>query len=143
MNLLGTGSLKAAMLPEPLTTLATINGAKVILDDTSHPEYSFSVITFRKQTIDEKPEAVRAFLAAIEEAVELINTNPEQYENLMVEKKVVPPTLEGKFKVPAFVTAGVPTQAQWEDMINWAVEKGLLEQPVPYSSSVNPQFLPK
>lgn len=143
MNLLGTGSLKAAMLPEPLTTLATINGAKVILDDTSHPEYSFSVITFRKQTIDEKPEAVRAFLAAIEEAVELINTNPEQYGNLMVEKKVVPPMLEGKFKVPAFVTAGVPTQAQWEDMINWAVEKGLLKQPVPYSSSVNSQFLPK
>lgn len=143
MNLLGTGSLSAAMLPEPLTTLARINGAQVILDDTSHPEYSFSTITFRKPVIDQNPEAVRAFLAAIEGAVELINSNPEKYEDLMVEKKVVPPALQGQFKVPAFVTAGVPTEAQWDDMIAWALEKGLLEKPVSYADSVNASFLPK
>lgn len=142
MNLLETGSLSAAMLPEPLTTLARINGARVILDDTRHPEYSFSTITFRKPVIDQQPEAVRAFLKAIEQAVELINANPEKYEDLMVKKQVVPPPLQGKFKVPQFVTAGVPTEAQWDDMIAWALEKGLLEKPVSYASSVNASFLP-
>jgi NitT/TauT family transport system substrate-binding protein len=143
MNLLSTGSLKAAMLPEPLTTLAKSGGAKVILDDTSHPEYSFSTITFRKAVIDENPAAMRAFLAAIEEAVALINANPEKYQDLMVQKKVVPPALEGIFKVPQFVTAGVPSQAQWQDMIAWAKEKGLLDQDVSYTDSVNSSFLPK
>jgi NitT/TauT family transport system substrate-binding protein len=143
MNLLSTGSLKAAMLPEPLTTLAKANGARVILDDSSHPEYSYSTITFRKAVIDEHPEAVRSFLAAIEEAVELINASPEKYENLLVERKVVPPALQGKFKVPPFVSAGVPSETQWDDMINWAVEKGLLEQKPQYADSVNGNFLPK
>jgi NitT/TauT family transport system substrate-binding protein len=131
------------MLPEPLTTLAKANGARVILDDSSHPEYSYSTITFRKAVIDEHPEAVRSFLAAIEEAVELINASPEKYENLLVERKVVPPALQGKFKVPPFVSAGVPSETQWDDMINWAVEKGLLEQKPQYADSVNGNFLPK
>jgi len=143
MNLLGTGSLSAAMLPEPLTTLARLNGARLILDDASHPQYSFSTITFRKPVIDQSPAAVRDFLAAIEQAVELINTNPEKYEDLMVQKQVVPPALQGQFKAPTFVTAGVPSEAQWNDMIAWALEKGLLEKPVSYADSVNASFLPK
>lgn len=143
MNLLGSGALEAAMLPEPLTTLAKVNGARVILDDTSHPEYSFSTITFRKQVIDENPEAVRRFLAAIEEAITMINADPEKFQDLMAAKKVVPPALAGKFKTPPFIGSGVPSQAQWDDMIAWAVEKGLLEQAVAYETSVNDSLLPK
>ena len=39
-----------------------------------------------KTFIDENPEAVRRFLAAWEEAVQLINANPEKYSALMVER---------------------------------------------------------
>jgi NitT/TauT family transport system substrate-binding protein len=143
MNMLNSGSLKAGMLPEPATTLAEINGARLILDDTRHPDYSYSTITFRKAVIDDNPEAVRGFLAAIEEAVGMINTTPDKYEDLMVKYKVVPPALQGKFKVPPFITAGVPSEEQWNDMIGWAVEKGLLDKPVSYTDSVNASFLPK
>ena len=142
MNLLGTGALKAAMLPEPLTTLARANSARVILDDSSHPEFSYSTITFRKEIIDKNPQAIRGFVAAIDEAVELMNATPEKFEDLMVERKVVPPTLQGKFRLPPFVASGVPSEAQWDDMISWAVEKGLLAKSVPYSESVNASFLP-
>jgi NitT/TauT family transport system substrate-binding protein len=143
MNLLGTGALQAAMLPEPLTTLARANSARVILDDSSHPEYSYSTITFRKETIDEYPQAIRSFVAAIDEAVGLINATPEKFENLMVERHVVPPTLQGKFSLPPFIATGVPSEAQWDDMISWAVEKGLLAKSVPYSESVIDSFLPR
>jgi NitT/TauT family transport system substrate-binding protein len=143
MNLLGSGSLQAAMLPEPMTTLAVTNGAHVVLDDSIQPELSYSVISFRKQVIDENPKALVSFLAAIEEAVGMINMTPEKYEDLMVERKVVPASLQGIFKVPPFITAGVPSEEQWTDMIRWAVDKGLLQKEVPYSESVNPAFLPK
>jgi hypothetical protein len=56
---------------------------------------------------------------------------------------VVPPQLAGKFKLPPFVTAGVPSEAQWKDMLAWAKEKKLLTQDVSYSASVNAGFLPK
>lgn len=143
LNLLGTGELKAAMLPEPATSLALSQGAKLIIDDRAHPEYSFSVIAFRKATLDAQPEAIRSFLAAVEEATAHINANPAQYGPLLVEQKVIPEALAGKFVVPTFVTAGVPTEAQWADMLAWASEKGLLATDVSYTASVTAAFLPK
>ena len=142
MNLLGTGELQAAVLPEPQSSLAVKNGARLIVDDSSHPEYSFSTITFRKSVIDQKPEAVRGFLAAIEAAVVLINHDPSQFKDLLVDQKVVPPDLEGNFFVPVFVTAGVPSETQWNDVIAWAIGRGVLDHEVSYSESVNASFLP-
>ena len=143
INLLGSGELKAAMLPEPPVTLALLQGGKLVIDDRTLPEVSFSTITFRKEFIDQHAESLRGFLAAIEEAVALINADPSKYSDLLVEQKVVPPQLAGKFKLPPFVTAGVPSEAQWKDMLAWAKEKKLLTQDVSYSASVNAGFLPK
>lgn len=142
MSLLDTGELIAATLPEPLSSLAVQQGARVIIDDTQHPEYSFSTITFRKTTIDQHPQAIRAFLAAIEKAVELINQNPTKYNLLLSEQNIVPPPLLESFIIPKFVTAGVPTQAQWDDMLAWAKDNGLLDQYVDYHASVTDEFLP-
>lgn len=142
INLLSSGELKAAMLPEPPVTLALMQGGKLVLDDRVKPELSYSTITFSKQFIDQHGESLRGFLAAIEQAVALINADPSKYADLLVEQKVVPPQLAGKFKVPPFVTAGVPSEAQWKDVIAWAKEKQLLSQDVSYSASVNASFLP-
>ena len=124
MALLGSGELNAATLPDPLASLVMQQGAVMVIDDSSHPEYSHSTISFSKDFIDENPEAVRGFLAAWEEAVESINANPQNYNDLMVELKLVPAPLVGNFSVPNFVIADVPTQAQWDDAVNWVIEKG-------------------
>lgn len=142
LALLGSGELKAAVLPEPLTTLAIMQGAVPVLDDSKYPEYSHSTITFRKQVLDEHPEAVRAFLAAIEEAVALINADPAKYQKTLVDLQIVPAPLEGKFSVPKFVTAGVPTQAQFADVLAWAKEKKLIEKDIDYANLITAEFLP-
>ena len=142
MALLGSGELKAAMLPEPLSSLAEQQGARVILDDTSKPEYSYSTIAFRKAVIDQHPEAIRAFLAAIEDATNLINQDPAKFSNLLSEQNLVPAPLSGSFPVPKFATAGIPTQAQWDDVLEWAKENGLLSKDVSFQDSVTASFLP-
>ncbi len=142
LALLGSGEIKAAMLPDPLSSLAIQNGARVILDDTSHPEYGYSVLSFTKAFATEHPEALRAFLAAYEEAVERINANPEQYADLLTEKQLVPPPVLGAYKMPVFPTAAVPTQEQWDDVIAWLTEEGLLSGPASYAASVTAEFLP-
>ena len=143
LSLLASGELKAAMLPEPLSSLAVLQGAVVVLDDTRHPEFSFSTISFRKEVIDAHPEAVRGFLAAIEEATSQINNDPTRWSSLLAEQNLVPPPLLDTFQVPEFPTAAVPTEAQWADALNWAKSKGLIDVDVAYNSSVNPSFLPK
>jgi NitT/TauT family transport system substrate-binding protein len=142
MALLGSGELRAAMLPDPLASLILQQGAVFILDDSLHPNYSHSVYTFRKEFIDQNSDAVRGFLAAVEEAVELINANPDNYGVLLTERELVPPPLAGSFKVPQFVTNGVPTQSQWDDVAAWINEKNLDVGNATYEDSINASFLP-
>ena len=142
MSLLASGELKAGVMPDPLAALAIQQGAKIILDDTSNPKLGASVISFRKEVIDAHPEAIKAFLAAIEEAVGLINSNPSKYSGLLAEKKIVPQPLVGKYVVPHFPTQGIPSEAEWNDVLAWAKTKGLLSADVSYKDSVNPSFLP-
>lgn len=142
MALLGSGELSSAMLPDPLASLVLQQGAVLVIDDSSHPEYSHSTVSFSKTFIDKHPEAVRGFLAAWEAAIEMINSDPEKYNDLMVEQKLVPPPLVGSFSVPQFVTADVPTQAQWDDAIAWVNEKGFEVGQASYENSVTTEYLP-
>ncbi len=142
MALLSSGELAAGMMPEPLSSLLALQGAAVIIDDTSHPELSYSTIAFRKAVLDENPEAVRSFLAAIEDAVAAINADPAKYETVLIENNILPAPLQGNFPMPKFVTAGVPSQTQYADVMDWALSKGLLEDEIPYDRCVTDAFLP-
>ncbi|WP_322806045.1 ABC transporter substrate-binding protein [Thermanaerothrix sp.] len=142
MALLASGELKAAMLPEPFATLAEQQGALPLFDDTLAPEYSFSMISVRKALIDQHPQAVKAFLMAIEEAVQHINADPQKYSGLMVEQKMVPAPLAESFRVPIYPLKGVPTETQFADALAWAKAKGYLDKDLAYSDCVNPNFLP-
>ena len=142
MALLGSGELAAAVLPDPLASLAMSQGAVNVLDDSMNPEYGFSVYSFRKETIDNNPEAVKAFLAAIEEAKELINPDPAKYTSLLSDKGLVPPPLLETFRVPPFPQSEIPTEAEWNDGLAWLKEKGILTVDVSDADSVNGSLLP-
>jgi NitT/TauT family transport system substrate-binding protein len=142
MALLGSGELKAAVMPDPLAALAVQQGASIVLDDTQYPFYGASVISFRKEFIDENPAAVRSFLRAIEDAVFIINLQPDVYNGLLAEKQMVPPTLIDDYVIPPFPTMGVPSEIEWAEALLWAKNKGLLDTDPSYEESVTDRFLP-
>lgn len=142
LALLGSSEIDAAVLPDPLSSLAIANGASVVIDDSSYPQYSLSVLSFRVEVLEAHPQAVRYFLVAVEEAVERINQDPSRYSGLLSEKGLVPPSVLGEYRVNPFPEASVPSPEQWQDALNWAQEKGLLTGDVSYRGSVNPSFLP-
>ena len=141
MALLASGELSAATLPDPLGALAVQSGATIVLDDSNHPEYGFSIYSFRKEVIDAHPEAVMNFLLAIDEAITLINADPTQYTTILSDNNIVPSPLLEAYKVPPFPAAGVPTEAEWLDALEWAKGKGMLNVDVSYKDSVNPSLL--
>lgn len=142
MALLASGELKAGVLPDPLGALAVQQGAVVVLDDSQYPEYGFSVISFRKEVIDQKPEGVKGFLAAIEEASALLNADAQKYANVLSDQKLVPAPLMQSYRVPPFPTAGLPSEAEWNDTLAWAQEKGIISTTILYKDSVNGSLLP-
>lgn len=143
MALLASGELKAGVLPDPLAALVVGQGGVIVIDDSKYPEYGFSVISFRKEVIDANPNAVKGFLAAIEEATALLNADSAKYKNVLSEQKLVPAPLLENYEAPIFPTAGVPTEAEWNDALNWLEQKGLLTVDVSYADSVNATLLPQ
>lgn len=142
MALLASGELKAGVLPDPLAALVVGQGGVIVTDDSKYPEYGFSVISFRKEVIDANPKAVKGFLAAIEEATALINADSAKYKNVLSDQKLVPAPLLENYEAPIFPAAGVPTEAEWDDALNWLEQKGLLTVDVSYADSVNATLLP-
>jgi NitT/TauT family transport system substrate-binding protein len=142
MALLGSGELRAATLPEPLASLATMDGAVVVVDDRVHPETSCSVYAFRKEVVDERPEAVRGFLAAIAEASEAINADKGRWSDLLGERELVPQPLMGSYRLPDYPGDQAPSEAQFADAVDWLQETGRLMQRPTYADSVDRSFLP-
>ena len=83
-------------------------------------------------------EAVTAFLTAVEEAVELIvNKDPQKYAVTMVDQKMVPAPLAEFSRVPTYPTKGVPSEAQFLDVLEWVKAKGYLTVDLKYEDNVN------
>lgn len=141
MALLGSGEIKAAVLPDPLASLAVSQGASIILDDSQSPEYGASVYVFSTNIIDTNPEAVRKFIEVIDTSIRLIAADPEEYRYVLETRELVPPDLLPTYVIPSFPN-GIYTQQEWDDTITWAQEKGLLSVNIPYENVVNDSFLP-
>jgi NitT/TauT family transport system substrate-binding protein len=142
LALLENGQLAAAVLPDPASSSALAAGGRVVLDDTRHPEYGYSVWTFRKATLDQNPAAVRAFLQAVEQAVADLNADGTKWDKVLQDNNLLPPALMGKYTLPRFPTAGVPSESQFNDALDWLKAKGLLAKDVGYADTVNPGLLP-
>lgn len=142
LNLLSSGQLAAANLPDPAASVALLQGAVLIIDDSTYPEVGHSVITFDAQFVEQNPETVRAFLRAVEQAVAAINTDKERWDTLLLEKNLLPQPLLESYTLPDYPTASVPSRAQFDDALAWAQNKGLLSGPVSFEQSVSAEFLP-
>ena len=142
MQLLASGQLKAATLPEPLATLAEQQGARRIVPDAQNPKYSNSAISFSAQVIKDKPSTIRQFLAAYEKAVGDVNADPAKWQPLLIENQIIPPALTS-YMLPTFPKASVPTQEQFADVLKWMKDKGMASADVPYANLVDASFLPE
>lgn len=142
LALLTSGELPAANLPDPLASLAMQSGATVVIDDSAHPEFGNSLISFRAEFVQDHPEAIRGFLAALEKAVADINADKDRWSDLLSEQGLVPAPLLGSYTIPDFPTASLPSEAQFADVLAWAQERGLVEGDVPYADTVDGSYLP-
>lgn len=143
LALLGSSEIKAATLPEPFGTIAEASGAVRIVDDSQYPEYGYSVISFRKAVIDQHPESIKGFLAAVEKAAQDIDKNPESFRALLGEYKMVPDAVQASYPMPPFKANDVPSEAQWKDVIDWMKSRSLITKDLSYGDSVTAQFLSK
>ena len=119
MALLSAGELQAATLPEPLASLAIQQGATLIIDDRVHPEVSGSFYAFTSGTVRTREADVDRFLRAIDRAGTAINADKTRWDSLLTEQALVPEPLTGSYLLPDYPTGGLPTEAQFADVVEW------------------------
>lgn len=134
--------IDAAILPDPLAAYAVAEGANIVIDDTNlGVNLSQSVVAVTNEAITEHSEQVAAMLAAYNEAIALINDNPDQYRAFALECANVPENLSDSYPTPTFTANCVPTEAQIARVNAWLVEKELLTEAYTYTDMVDTRFI--
>jgi len=140
--LLAGKDVKAALLPDPLATLAEKSGAKVIVDDTKlKANLSQTVIIFNDSTLEKHPLEVQKILQAYQEAASNLNNHPERYHELILDKARIPRQLENTYRIPVYSPLQLPTSEMVDRVMAWMAGKELLIKPYTYEEIVAPGFI--
>jgi NitT/TauT family transport system substrate-binding protein len=135
LQMLLSGQVTAALLPEPLLTLAETHGARVVLDDRELN----TALTVLAVNLKNRP-AIRAlipgFLAAYDAAVDLINANPSAFKELLITKTQFPMAVKDKYPVPVFPARALPAEADVQAVQAWLLKTGLIKTAIPYPDLV-------
>ncbi len=140
LQMLMTGRLESAILPEPLLSLAEKMGAQVLWDDR-HLNTALAVVTLDAAIADgsDGTAVVSGLQEALKEAAIRINADPDRYRTVMLEKKLLPAALADSYRMLSFDLNFVPQPPRKKDLehyATWMRERGLLKQPFNLSDIV-------
>ena len=127
VQMLLTGKIDAALLPEPLASLAESRGARLVVTDQSL-NMPLTVLNIHR----DKRHLAESFIKAYARAVNALNQTPEKYRTLMTKTCRIPGNLVEHFPMYRYPEPRVPTRAEVQQVQDWMLEKGLLHESIPY-----------
>jgi NitT/TauT family transport system substrate-binding protein len=131
LQMLLSGQIDAALLPEPLASLARSRGAAWLATDESLG-IPLTVVCLHERLRGEFDD----FLDAYEEAVERINDRPGDYHALMVETCRIPESLAADFPVYRYPEPDLPTEDAIWRVQQWMLSRGMLNSMLDYGKLV-------
>lgn len=131
LQMLLTGRIDSALLPEPLLTLALSRGANLLATDQS-----LSMPLTVLNLVGDQAAYSEPFLAAYAKAVNALNQSPEAYRLLMAETCRIPKALVSTFPIYTYPQPRQPTKAEVDQVQEWMLGKDLLKKRIPYARLV-------
>ncbi len=141
MQMLLSGQVEAATLPEPLVTAAIAKGA-VLLADDSGLAASQTILAFLGPFLKDHDSSAKAFLKALDEAGALIKSDPDSVRSVMVEHVRLPDPLKATYPVPRFPKLHAPDKDAVNSIAEWLKNRGVIKSAPTYEQVVNAGFLP-
>lgn len=141
MSLLQQKKLDATLLPEPLASMAVMQGGKILLDNRSLP-YAHAVLMFRKEVIKNRTELVQRFHTAMWAGIRKINANPQAYREAIATRCKTPEAVKEPGFLYRFSEPQLPSLTLYEDVQSWLKEKNKVLAPVAYHDIMYAGFLP-
>ncbi len=135
LQMLLSAQVTAALLPEPLLTLAETHGSKVIVDDRNLD----TALTVLAVNLKHRPAIIALiprFLKAYNTAVDKINANPSDFKEILITKTQFPPDVRDKYPVPVFPTGSLPPEADVLAVQEWLIKNNLIKTRISYADMV-------
>lgn len=140
MQMLMSGQIEAATLPEPLVTAAIAGGATLIAHDSALA-VSQTILAFRSDFAISNGKSVTGFLKAIDRANEYINAHPDSVRTIMVSNIRLPEPLKNKYPVPRFPQLSLPDSSTIATVTSWLLDKNVIDKKLNYSDLTDDRFL--
>jgi len=141
LQMLLSGQMESALLPEPLLSLVEGQGARVLLDDRKL-NMPLAVIAIRKPDggVDAAfTDRVKRFRAALAEEAVRINADPEKYKTMMQKFRLLSPQAAPHYTMLRFVGGTpliLPTENDLQRRAAWMKNGRLLKKELPAYSDI-------
>ena len=133
------GTVQAATLPDPMATLAEINGAHLIIDNTKKT-IAQTVVIARQETLDTNLVGLQKLLKAYTKAVADIQADSGQFSQLLAEKAKIPEKVmqdQTYLQRLSFSATQLPVAEDIEAVGQWMIDHKLLENKPSYEEMVD------
>jgi NitT/TauT family transport system substrate-binding protein len=141
LQMLLSGQIPAAILPEPLATLAEQKGGKAVVDDAG-AGLSTTILAFNERFLAGYPSAVKSFLSAVDKASQYINSHQTEVRSIMNRECRIPEPLQTAFPIPEFLKLTLPDNNQVMDVYRWLRGKKIVKVELRYNQMVADGYLP-
>lgn len=127
MALLVDGKVAAAVLPEPLASLAVSRGAVPLADTIDQRPFCCTVLVVRKPVFAARRDELRRLLDALNHAGTAIAADEPRWRAFAVERGLLPEPLRERFTLFRYPAADtLPPRALYDDMAAWLRAAGRL-----------------
>lgn len=127
---LESGNVDAIMAVEPFATMAMNEGAREIYSPYAQPIEDLTIAAYFASTdrIEEDPETVDAFIAAMKESQQYAEDNPDDAKAILSEYTEIDPDVVDELTMPKFPQQ--VTRDSIQRIIDLSEETGLIDQTV-------------
>lgn len=126
LELLNSGKVDAALMPEPYATMALQSGG-ILLGSAGKLSVYPSVTAFTGEMLKNSAGSVKAFYSAYDAAVTYINRTPlKTFEDVLIQTAGYPADMKNAIKMPKFEKNHLPSLKELNSVIKWAAQYKLI-----------------
>lgn len=141
LEMLQNGKVDAAVLPEPMASLAILNGGTLI-SSTDKLGINPGVLMFTKAAIDSNQKGVKQILSAYNKAAGYLNKTPKaSYIDMVIKECSFPVNIKDSIVVPKYKDVYLPVNSDVTSVLTWLRQKNLIKKEYKYSDLVDSQFV--
>ncbi|MBF7096768.1 ABC transporter substrate-binding protein [Alkalibacter mobilis] len=118
LEMVATGNLDMAVIPEPMASQGELNGLKKDLIENDD-EFSPDVMVFTGTAISEKEEELKLFHQAYNKAVEVINEDDSAARDVLIQTLELNPDIKDSILMPEYNKARVPSEEFLKGIMEW------------------------